>query len=90
MMTFVIDKALQEKGLNHKTMVQKLEEFGITPLHGFDGKHVRIVTHRDVDRADLQFTRDCISKIVEDFSVKKVAKTRKRSKSPTRTSSLGM
>ena len=63
MFSFVIDSGIiqkqkNKKGIDHLKFAQILrEEFKIITMASFKNDSIRIVTHRDVDREDLQFTK---------------------------------
>jgi hypothetical protein len=67
MFNFVIDQELFNKGLDHNTMVKHLTDYDVHALGGFANECIRVVTHRDVTRSDLEYTRDCIGKIIKQY-----------------------
>ena len=66
MVHFFLDKRVtrntkKRKGIDPATLCKVLrEKYNILTIPSFASDCIRIVTHRDVDRNDLAFTKDCI------------------------------
>jgi len=43
------------------------KEYGVKMVPRFDNKKIRIVTHRDVDRNDLDYVLESMNKVIKTY-----------------------